>query len=185
MPQFTGFLHLMDAPSFASIWYWLLLLLGWTLAGRAVLGVPMDVITRARRSPEGAPGVALLDWLSLNLPRWQVGPGDGVGLLAVAGFVLGALAVLGFAYGLEAAQALLLLVLPFAALLGLRLRLARRLLPVMMAAQTGETAPEEAAAQAVRAVIRHRRWASALSVLAVALTALWATIWGLAHPFGV
>lgn len=185
MPQFSGFLHLMDAPSYSSIWYWVLLLMGWTLVGRAVLGVPMDIVSRARRAPDGPEGLALLDWLSLNLPRWRVGPGDGVWLLALAAFVFGALAVLGFAYGLEAAQALVLLVLPFAVLLGMRLRLARRLLPLLAGAEAGDLAADEAAAQAARAIVVHRRWASVLSVLAVALTALWGTIWGLTHPFGV
>ena len=185
MPQFTGFLDLMGARSFASIWFWLVLVAAWSITGRAVLGVPADVATRARAEPEGPAGLLLLDWLSLTLPRWQVAPRDGVGLLAVGSFTLTMLAVLGFAYGREMAQALTLLLVPLAVLLLMRLQLARRLTPLLDSAQQGRITPGAAAAEAARLITRHRRWAFALSVAAVALTAVWGTIYRLMHPFGI
>lgn len=185
MPQFTGILDLLGSRSFSSIWFWLVLVTAWTLSGRAVLGVPLDVLARARREPGGPEGLLLLDWLSLTLPRWQVAPRDGVWLWGAGCFVLTALAVLGFGYGREMAQAVTLLLLPFAVLLLMRLRLAHRLMPVLDAAQRGETTPLAAATQASRLIARHRRWVFALSVLAVAAAAMWGTLWRLMHPFGI
>ena len=40
-------LSILDARSFASPWFWLVLVGVWTLAGRGVLGVPNDVLSGA------------------------------------------------------------------------------------------------------------------------------------------
>ncbi|MDO5613577.1 MAG: hypothetical protein Q4G14_10100 [Paracoccus sp. (in: a-proteobacteria)] len=185
MPHLTGFLDLLGARSFSSIWFWLVLVTAWTVSGRAVLGVPLDVLTRARRDPDGPAGLLLLDWLSLTLPRWRIGPRDGLWLLGAACFGLTVLAVLGFGYGREMAQALALLLVPFALLLLMRLRLAQLLIPLLDAAQHGATPPEAAVAEAMRQINRHRNWAFVLSVLAVAVTAAWGTMYRLMHPFGI
>lgn len=175
MPHFNGFLDLMASRSFSSIWFWLVLVGSWSLAGRAVLGVPVDVITRARRAPEGDAGLILLDWLSLNLPRWQVEARDGAVIFGVAMFALASLWVLGFGYGLEMAQALVLLILPFLALTAMRLRLARRLAPLIDEARLDRITPAAAVAQVLPLIAAHRRGAMALSVLAVAVAAVWGT----------
>ncbi|MFV0301928.1 MAG: hypothetical protein ACK5IP_13805 [Paracoccus sp. (in: a-proteobacteria)] len=185
MPQIDGFLDLMDARSFGSVWFWFLLILIWAGNGRAVLGVPSDVINRARRDPEGLPGLALLDWLSLSLPRWHLDRREGVAFLAISSFLLTSLAMLGFGYGLELAQAVTLLAVPLFLLFLMRLRLAQRLDPVLSGAHDGSVAPDEAAARALRMIGWHRRLAFALSMLAVAATALWGTIWQLMHPNGL
>ena len=185
MPQFGGFLDLMDARSFSSLWFWLVLIGVWTLTGRSVLGVPSDVIARAGRDPSGQAGMTLLDWLSLCLPRWRLTDGGGAVLLAVTGFVLTGLAVLGFAYGLEAAQALTLLLVPYATLTGLRLLLARKLMPLLTGAQDGGIAPDLAAADALRAINRHRWAVLLLGMIAVAAAAMWGTIWSLPYPSGI
>lgn len=185
MPQFTGFLDLMDARSFGSVWFWLVLVLIWGCSGRAVLGVPTDVVNRARRDPTGEPGLALLDWLTLALPRWRFGKGEGVLLLVLAAFSLTSLVMLGFGYGLELAQAVSLLAVPLLILFLMRLRLARRLQPVLAGAQDGAIAPDQATAQALRMITLHRRLAFGLAVIAIAVTALWGTIWQLLHPNGL
>ncbi|MFV0299999.1 MAG: hypothetical protein ACK5IP_03800 [Paracoccus sp. (in: a-proteobacteria)] len=185
MPQIEGFLDLLDARSFGSVWFWVVLILIWAGSGRAVLGVPTDVINRARRDPQGGPGLALLDWLTLALPRWQFGQREGVVVLGLAGFAIGSLVVLGFGYGLELAQAASLLVVPLLLLFLMRVGLARRLVPVMSGAQDGSIAPDEATARVLRVIVIHRRLVFLLSVLAVGATALWGTIWQLMHPNGL
>lgn len=181
MPQIGGFLDLMDSRSFSSLWFWLVVIAGWTLTGRAVLGVPSDVIARAGRDPAGPAGMTMLDWLSLTLPRWQVTGSAGPWLLAVAGFVLTGLALLGFGYGLEAAQAISLLLIPYAGLTLMRLRLAHRLTPLIARAQHGEIAPHDAATAALKAINLHRWAVLLLGMLAVAVVALWGSIWALRY----
>ena len=88
-------LSILDSRSFGSIWFWLLLVLVWGHAGRRVLGVPVDIAQAARGGDEPA-ALLLLDWLSLTLPRWRLGPKEGAVLLGLGAFGLSALAVLGF-----------------------------------------------------------------------------------------
>lgn len=190
MPQFDGLISFLDSRSFGSIWFWLVLVGMWSATGRNVLGIPAEVLTRARYAQkagdaEGPGVVALLDWLSLALPRWRLGPREGAVFLGVAAFLLTSLAMFGFRYGLEMAQALTLLLVPFLILFWMRVRLARRLIPLIAEAEAGQRPISAIAADAVRHMQRHRRLVTVLSVVAVALTALWGTLWALMHPNGL
>lgn len=187
MPGSEGILALLDSRSFGSVWFWVILTLAWTMAGRRSLGVPSDVVVAAlRMQPTGqnAPqALALLDWLSLTLPRWHLGTREGAVLLGAGAFLFSALAVLGFGYGLEMAQALVLLILPFAGLFVLEVRLARRLTDLLARAETG--LPVNAAgAEAARLLRGQRRIVLAVSILSVAVTAFYGALWSIAHPFG-
>lgn len=183
-------LSILDARSFASPWFWLLLVWVWTLAGRGVLGVPNDVLAAAGRSlrrPEGAdPEHAhlLLDWLSLQLPRWQLASWMGAALAGAGAFVLSSLAVLGFRYQFEMAQALTLLAAPFALLMVMKLRLARQLEWVVQAARYGQP-PREAAIEGMRRINRYRLQHTIVSLLSVTITAFWAARWIALHPHGL
>lgn len=187
MPRPEGILALLDSRSFGSIWFWVILTLAWTMAGRRILGVPSDVISGAvgaEPGPRDDPAaLALLDWLSLTLPRWRIDRREGAILLGLGSFLLTTLAILGFGYGLEMAQALVLLVLPFALLFGLELRLARRLRAVLARAEVGQPV-NEAGAEAARLMRRHRMVILAMSVLVVALTAFYGALWMILHPYG-
>lgn len=190
MPQFDGVISLLDSRSFGTIWFWLVLIGMWSATGRNVLGVPAEVLTRARQAQrggdhEGAAVVTLLDWLSLSLPRWRIGQREGAVFLGVATFLLTSLAILGFGYGLEMAQALTLLLVPFAMLFWMRVLLARRLIPLMLAGQDGQRPVAGVGAEAVRQMLVHRRLVSGLSIAAVAATALWGTLWSLMNPNGL
>ena len=182
-----GILALLDSRSFGSVWFWVLLALAWTLAGRRVAGVPVDVIaaaSRAARDGTAQPAaLALLDWLSLTLPRWQVSGASGAVFLGMAAFILTSLALLGFVYDLEMAQALVLLILPFALVFVMELRLAHRLRAVLAEAERGAPVGQ-AAARAARMMRRHRLGFALMSVLAVALSAFHGALWMLRHPFG-
>ncbi|RJL00697.1 hypothetical protein D3P06_13205 [Paracoccus aestuarii] len=189
MPQVNSLIGLLDSRSFATIWYWLVLLGMWSATGRSVLGVPTEVLTRARLAQshgqsDGTAVITLLDWLSLVLPRWRLGPREGVIFLGVTSFLLTSLGVFGFVFWLEMAQALFLLLLPFWLLFWLRVGLARRLVPLIEAAQDGRADLSQAAEQAARRMVWHRRWVTLLSMVAVAVTVLWGTLWTLMHPNG-
>lgn len=187
MLDIDGILTLLDSRSFGAIWFWVLLLFAWSLAGRRVLGVPSDVFGSVGKSaslPGDDPAaMLLLDWLSLTLPCRNIGRGEGALLLGLGAFVLTTLAVLGFEYGLEMAQALVLLMLPFALLFLAEMRLARRLAEVLRQAESGGSV-NRAGAEAARLMRRHRLLITVLSVIVVALTALYGAVWMLMHPFG-
>lgn len=190
MPQFDGMIAFLDNRSFGSIWFWLVLVGMWSAVGRNVIGIPSEVLARARQAqkagqPESQPVLMLLDWLSLTLPRWQVAPREGAAFLGICAFILTSLAMLGFGYDLEMAQALVLLLLPFLILFLMRLRLARRLIPLLQDGQSGLQPIGQVGDQAVRLLVWHRRFVTLLSIVAVAATALWGTIYALMHPNGL
>jgi hypothetical protein len=102
------------APSFQSPWYWILHVTVWTFVCLRTLGVPYDMLLRARRLPEVAARVDLLANLAAERLCGAV-DAAGTPLAAVIGFLLAALAGIGFASGIEAAQAIFLLGAPLAA----------------------------------------------------------------------
>lgn len=111
------------AASFVSVWYWVLHVVVWTLACYRTLGVPHDMLLRARRLPEIAGQVDLL----AGLAAARIGGIHdrlGVPVAAGAGFLLAVVFGLGFLSGVEVAQAAFLLMLPFAVISYSKLRLA-------------------------------------------------------------
>jgi hypothetical protein len=190
VPHYDGLISLLDSRSFGSVWFWIVLIGLWSMAGRTIIGVPVEVVLRARRAqaagePEGHGVITLLDWLSLVLPRWHLGSREGALFFGLAVFLLTSLTIFGFRYGLEMAQALTLLTWPFFLLFWMRVRLARQLIPLLRAGQEGESPVAVVATEAIRRMIGHRRLVMLVSILAVALTALWGTLWALMHPYGL
>ena len=111
------------AASFQSLWYWVLHVVVWTLACYRTLGVPHDMLFRARRQPEVALRVDELAHLACA----RVGgiyDALGVPLAAVAGFLLAGVFALGFPSGIETAQAAFAIMLPFMVITYSKLRLA-------------------------------------------------------------
>ncbi|TWI31534.1 hypothetical protein [Paracoccus sulfuroxidans] len=187
MRGLDGILALLDSRSFGSIWFWILLTAAWTLVGRRVLGVPVDVLQRVPPEPgpeDDLDALVLLDWLSLSLPRWQIQTTEALLITGAVTFLFSALLILGFGYGLEMAQALCLLGLPFLLLLWLNYRLARRLGTVLEGARTRQISPNTAAIRAAGMMRRHRWLVFGLSVVAVAATAFLGALWAVRHPFG-
>lgn len=183
-----GLIAVLDTRSFASMWYWLVLAVSWTWVSRGALGIPPDLIRSNRRSDSGtqAPeALRLLDWVSLVAPRWVLSPADGAVLVGAAAFLLTLLAGLGFGYGLEMAQALVLLIGPLMWLGLLRVRLARRLLSVLVEAEAGRITVGAAAGRIAGMVSAHLRLTMGLSAASVALAAMWGTRWLLLHPNGL
>lgn len=198
LPRIDGLLQLLDTRSFSSLWYWLLLAVAWSFSLRNVLGVPPEVVSRAARADDAGAGetgadaagpdtldaLALLDWLSLTLPRWRLAPREAGVLTGLGAFGLSGLAGLGFGQDLELAQAAFLLLGPLALLLVLRLRLASRVAAELTAAQQGRMSANAAARSGARRLKRHRFAALGLAIAAVSAAAAWGTIWTLTHPWG-
>ena len=151
--------------SFSNLWYWIALAVTWSSASHWVLGVPFDMVLRARRKG-GQAAEDMVVLTRVNVARLlTIGRDAGVVLAVVVSFLLSTLVVLGFVYGIEFAQAVSLIMVPLALVGGLSLRAAARLEPVLAGAVT----PEAVAA----ALVRHRIAIQAVGMVAITATAMW------------
>jgi len=119
----SGVIDAFGTGSFESVWYWTLTVLAWGVVGSRVLGVPYDMILRARRRPQVAERVEVLAHIAAD----RIGgiyDKVGVPLAAAAGFALAALFAIAFGNGLELATAAFLLAFPLAIVVYSTLRLA-------------------------------------------------------------
>ena len=113
--------------SFSNLWFWIALAVLWSSASHWVLGVPFDMVGRARRHG-GQSEIDLDDMVRINANRLLFIAGEaGLWILGFACFMLTALAVLGFWYGIEIAQAVFFLVFPMSLVGLLSLRAAHRI----------------------------------------------------------
>ena len=115
-------LQVIDTRSFSSLWYWIMLAVVWSSASHWVLGVPFDMIQRARRNP-GPAEDELYEITRLNVGRiLYIADTAGIWLAGFSTFILSALLLLAFWYDIEFAQAVLFLFFPFSILMALTLR---------------------------------------------------------------
>jgi hypothetical protein len=101
--------------SFQSVWYWAMHVVVWTLCTHRTLGVPYDMLLRARRLPE----VALrVETIARFHAERVAGLYHVLGTTAalLAGFLLAGLFGFGFLIGVELAQATFLILFPLAVL---------------------------------------------------------------------
>jgi hypothetical protein len=117
--------ELIDLRSFSNLWYWIMLAVVWSSASHWVIGVPYDLIVRARR--QGGAVQSDLETMVQVQTRRLGYFADKIGVLAVAilCFVVSSLGVLALGYNVEFAQAVLLLLLPLFGLAAMSLRTAR------------------------------------------------------------
>ncbi|WP_102223294.1 component of SufBCD complex [Acidimangrovimonas sediminis] len=156
------FTELIDFRSFSNLWYWIALAVLWSTSSHWVLGVPYDMIMRAKRHG-GQAQRDLETMVRINVARiLHIARVAGIWLIGVTAFALTTLAVLGFGYRIEFAQALLLLAGPMAIVGALSIRNAARI-------EAGESEGE--ALQ--RRLHRHRLAVQALGIVAIFVTAMW------------
>lgn len=152
--------EMIDMRSFSNLWYWIALAVVWSASSHYVLGVPYDMISRARRQG-GAAEEDLRDLVRVNVNRLiYIASVAGLWLVGLAFFVLTALAVLGFAYGVEFAQAVFLLAFPMSLVFALSVRTARAI--------------RDADGAGLHAMLqRHRLHIQIVGMLAIFVTAFW------------
>jgi len=152
--------ELIDMRSFSNLWYWIALAVVWSASSHYVLGVPYDMVTRARRDG-GAAEEDLRDMVRVNVNRLlYIATVSGLWIVALGTFLLTTLASLGFLYGVEFAQALFLLALPLSAVFALSVRTARRI-----HAADGEGLH--------KMLQRHRIGVQFIGMIAIFVTAFW------------
>ncbi len=154
--------QMVDMRSFSSLWFWLAVAVYWSLSSHWVLGVPQDMIHRARRL--GGEAVHDLETIvRINSQRILFYAREAhVALIAASAFLLTVLLLLGFAYDIEFAQALLFFFVPavIQALLAIR---SSRLI------EAGEGRGEAL----FRRLFRHRITTQMLGMVAIFVTGLY------------
>jgi hypothetical protein len=163
---------LIDLRSFSNVWYWIFLVLFWASATHWILGIPYDLVTRARRG--GAAAQAELDVIArVHVARiLHFAASAGIWIYAVLSFVLSVLLILGFVYAVSFAQAVFLLALPMAVLY------------LMGVATAGRIQADDAHGIALcDHLTRHRTRVQVIGTLFIFVTAFWGMYQTLA--FGV
>lgn len=164
MEIFELALEVIDLRSFSNLWYWIALAVLWSSVSHWVLGVPHDMIHRARR--EGGQALAdVEDLVRINVNRLlHVVDSGALLLVGLVGFWISVLAMLAFYYDIEFAQALFLLIGPLVIVLWLSVIECRR---IAAGANQGEVL--------LRRLIVHRRVVQVIGMLSIAVTALYGT----------
>ena len=157
-----------DFRSFSNLWFWIVVAVAWSTASHWVLGVPFDMVLRAKRHG-GQALTDLEDMVRINVNRLlYVGRMSGLWLAGFSAFVLTALLTMALLYGVELAQALALLALPMTVVGALGLSTARR---IEAEAPQGEAL--------LKVLARHRLWTQAIGMLSIFVTGMY----GMYHNF--
>jgi hypothetical protein len=162
-------LQVIDLRSFSSLWYWVLVAILWSTITNWVMGVPSDMIHRAR-SKGGQAAEDLADLVRINVNRQlNMAAIAGLWLLGISCFLLTTMAALGFVYGVELAQALFLLMFPLAIIGSMTLSTGR-----LIAA----TNPQ--GEDLYRILLRQRLWMQIIGMISIFVTALYGMFQNLA-----
>ncbi|WP_395540049.1 component of SufBCD complex [Neotabrizicola sp. sgz301269] len=155
-------LDVIDLRSFSNLWYWIALAVLWSSASHWVLGVPNDLIHRARR--QGGQAESDVETLvQVNMRRiLGIARTAAVPLFAFAGFLLTMLVLMGFWYGIEFAQAVFFLVAPMIIVGWLSVFTAAKI-------ESGE----DRNPALYRRLMIHRRLVQAVGMVSIFVTSLW------------
>lgn len=161
MDWYSVIFELIDMRSFSNLWYWIVLAVLWSTASHWVLGVPFDMISRAKRHG-GQAQEDLETMVRINTGRTlHIVRTAGSWLVAIWAFVFTMLVLLGFVYDIEFAQAVLFLYAPFSILMLLSLR-------TSLLVEAGEGVGEALH----RRLLRHRVATQILGMVAIFVTSL-------------
>ena len=162
MDWYQTLFELIDMRSFSNLWFWIVLGVVWSTASYYVLGVPYDMVQRARRNGEEASDeLELLVRINVNRLLY-IAQVSGLAVLSFGCFVLTTLALLGFVYKIEFAQAVFLLALPLSGVGLLSLSTAQL---IQSEEATGERLHKR--------LMRHRLYTQIIGMVAIFITALW------------
>lgn len=162
MDWYQKVFELIDMRSFSNLWYWIALAVLWSTASHWVIGVPFDMVVRARR--KGGQAVEDLDMMvAINVNRLlYIAETAGLWVIGMSAFLLSTLAVLAFWYEVEFAQAVIFLLAPMVLVFQLSLRTARRI------AAEGIAGPE-----LWRRLMMHRMMVQGIGVVSIFVTSLY------------
>lgn len=175
MHWYESVFEVIDMRSFSNLWYWIGLAVLWSSVSHWVLGVPNDMILRAKREKDGQAMSDVEDLVRVNVNRiLLIAEVSGAWLLLFGSAVLTALALTAFVYDIEFSQALFLMVLPLAIVAFLSTWTARK---IRRDGDRGETL--------IRRLSRHRLSTQLIGFVAIFVTAMYGMYQNLyVGPFG-
>lgn len=163
MDWYQHVFELIDMRSFSNLWFWIVLAVLWSSTSHWVLGVPWDLVQRARRSEDGQGVQDLHDLIRINTNRILfIMEETGLLISGFLCFVLTLLGLLGFVYGNEFSQAVFLLLFPMSLVGLLSVRTAQII-------QTKELLGETL----YNRLHWHRVGTQAIGMLSIFVTAIW------------
>lgn len=155
-------LRVIETRTFSNIWYWFAVMVSWAVASHWLIGVPFDLLFRARKNkPQDIADLEAI--VNVNVRRFarlvdMLGPY----LLGFAIFVLTVTGLSGFYYQAELAQGLFILGLPLTIIIILNILVA---LDLRANPIGGEAL--------VHRLFRLRVWSQAIGMVAVFFTAMY------------
>jgi len=159
---YQSLFELIDMRSFSNLWFWIVLAVVWSTTSHWVLGVPFDMIVRAKRNG-GEAQEDLEDIVRINVNRMlYIGQVSGLWLMGFGCFFLTMLGLLAFVYWMEFAQAVFLLALPLS-LVGLLSLSTAKLI----------RADDEGGEKLHKRLARHRIYTQLIGMVSIFVTALW------------
>jgi len=154
--------EVIDMRSFSNLWFWIALAVVWSSVSHWVLGVPFDMIQKARKQG-GQAEIDLYDMVRINVNRLlYIGQVSGLVLLMFLAFFHTSMAILAFYYDVEFAQAVFLLAFPMTLVGALSLSTAK-----VIATQQ----PEGEALYA--RLSKHRVLTQFIGMVSIFITAMW------------
>lgn len=162
MDWYSTVFEVIDMRSFSNLWFWIVLAVVWSSASHWVLGVPYDMVARARRHG-GQAEQDLEDLVRINTNRFLfIVDEAGLWIAALGSAFLSGLLVLGLVYQVEMAQAVFLLAFPMTLVGLLSVASARR---IKIGEQQGEAL--------WRRLRIHRTITQFIGMISIFVTALW------------
>ena len=156
--------EVIDMRSFSNLWYWIGLAVVWSSTSHWVLGIPHDMIQRARREG-GQPMEDVEDLARINAGRLiHVVDKGALAMVALACFWLTVLGVLAFYYDVEFAQAVFLVAAPMSVVVWISVQSCRKIV-----------AGENTGAALCRRLTIHRRLTQVVGMVAIFVTGMFGT----------
>ncbi|MCZ4354644.1 component of SufBCD complex [Roseovarius aestuarii] len=148
--------------SFSNLWFWIALAVMWSSASHWVLGVPWDMVLRARKRGD-QPMADMEAMVQINVRRILfIAQESGLLIAGFSFFLLTSLGLLGFVYDREFAQAVFLLGLPMSLVW---------LLTVFTATRIRDLELEGIAL--IKCLNRHRTIVQVIGIISIFVTAMW------------
>lgn len=162
--------QVIDMHTFSSVWYWLAVAVTWSTVSHWIIGVPFDIIFRAKRY--GGQFADDLDILvGVNVRRLMtINEIAGVWLTGFVFFVLSGLVTMGFYYEFELAQGFFCLVFPLTFVGMMNMRLCRRF-----------AANQPTGAALAQSLLKLRFWIQVIAMISIFFTAMYGMYYNLSQ----